>query len=304
MGLHGRDQSLHVDELTQASPADVGHTGLCTVVGIQFLVFGIVAVGIFYQLAAILSQNVYHFLTDRLLEALLPIVTMHHIVGLQVAEVLCIGECLLLHHSLHTRQILEEGLTLLVGDEGEALIGGDGLIGEDTDDESAEATRPVEDGDMTRVDILGGEAHIDGALIDLGQFPADHLQVFGRIDLRAEHIPDITGIDPALVAHLIEGVLGIALTIVGLTELLDIPEPDEPVFLQYLIEGLGGHRIVEELDAHLLDTSIADDGLEVLLRQGQGAAHSHTAAGTVDHRLHHQVLKHQVAMHQNDVVVL
>ena len=81
-------------------------------------------------------------------------------------------------------------------------------------------------------------------------------------------------------------------------------EPDQPVILENLVKRLGSHRIVEELDAHLHDTTVLDHGLEVLLGQWQGAAHRHTAVLTVDHGLHHSAFEHEVTVHQDDVIVL
>ena len=70
-----------------------------------------------------------------------------------------------------------------------------------------------------------------------------------------------------------------------------------------MIQRLRFHRLVEELDADLVDDSVPHDRLEVLVGKGKRRRYRHAGDGGGNDPLQHFVFKHQIAVHQDDVVV-
>ena len=81
-------------------------------------------------------------------------------------------------------------------------------------------------------------------------------------------------------------------------------QPNPPILFPQLIQGLGSNGFVEELDAHLADASVVDDGLEVFFGQRRLGIDGHATLVAAYDGIEHAVLEHQVAVHQHNIVVL
>ena len=303
VGLDGGDQALHADDLLQAAAAEVGHGQLGAAALIQLLKTLVLGVGELDELAAVLCQQAHDLVTDGLLEAVLPVVAVDDVGGVQGTDGVGVAQGLLLDDGMDACDIFENGLALLEGQQGEALVGGNSLVGQDADDQLAQLLSLADDGDMAGVDHIGGEAHVDGAVLDLAELGGDDGQILGGVDLCAQAFTDVEGLQGQGIGDLVQSSLGVALAVVGFAELCDLGKPGLPLGLVQLVQGLGLHGGGEELHAHGLDLAVLDNGLEVLVGQGQGGADLHAAVGTCQHILQHADLEDQVAVHQDDVVI-
>ena len=70
-----------------------------------------------------------------------------------------------------------------------------------------------------------------------------------------------------------------------------------------MVEGLGRQSVVEKLYAHLDNPPVSDYRLEILLRQRRGRADGHSAAGAAEYPAEDFILKNEVAVHKNDLIV-
>ena len=200
--------------------------------------------------------------------------------------------------------MLEEGLALLEGHQRIPLVAGHGLIRHDAHSQLAQAGGFLDELDMAAVEHIGGEAHIDSAVLYFLQLAGDYSQVVGIVYLAAEHVLHIQGQEVHLPRHLIQSILRIALDFARLAERYDLVQPYFPVSCRELVHGLGGHGVLEELNANLCHLAVSDDGLEILLRKICRGACCHDTALSRDQTVKDTVLKDHISMHEQQVSVL
>ena len=197
----------------------------------------------------------------------------------------------------------EEGEAVFQGDERSAPIRGDGLVREHADDEAAQFAGLADDGDVSAVDDVRREAHVDGPVFDFPEARGDDGEILGGVDFRAEAVLDIVGVDAAGIRDFVERLLRITLSVVMLAKLADFVQPEFPFGVVKFIERLRLHRTVKELDADGFHKTILYHRLEVLLGQRQRGADLHAAVLAVQHVVQHRRLEDEVAVHEQDVVV-
>ena len=123
---------------------------------------------------------------------------------------------------------------------------------------------------MSAVDNVRGQGHINRSVLHFLKSCRYSCQIFRIVDLRAKPVLNVKRSDIARAVKFIKSILGIALAVAVLTEFDYLIKPELPVLTLKLIKGLGFHSIVEKVDSHLLNESVPDNSLKVLLRQRYG----------------------------------
>ena len=156
---------------------------------------------------------------------------------------------------------------------------------------------------MPAVDQVRGEAHIDRAALDLLQPAGNDRQVLRIVHLRAEQVPHVQRRDIRRAVQSVQGFLGIDGELSAVHEGLNLAEPLLPVVPLQAVQGLGRRGVLEEVHADLHDLPVPEHGLEVLLRQGQGRRDRHAGGFAGEDLIEDLVLKDQVAVHEQNVVI-
>ena len=303
VGFHCRDKSLGLQHFSEPSAPDIGHSELSPGPCLDFLVFLVAGIGELHESSAIGRQYGYHFVADGFLEACAPVVAVHYDSGFIFLEIFFVAERSLVYDLVNAGYVLEHDLALRRGDKGKPLIADYSFIGQDADDQSSEFVRFFDNCNVSAVDDIGGEAHVNCAGLDLFKLRGDHCQVFRIVHLRAEEVLHVKGCDVGCSIQFIQGVLRIDLAVVVLAEFLYLAEPDLPVFFEKLIERLRFHRFVENIDAHLHDLPVDDLGLEILLRQRKCGGNGHTGDFRRHDPVKYLIFEDEVAVHQDNIVV-
>ena len=69
-----------------------------------------------------------------------------------------------------------------------------------------------------------------------------------------------------------------------------------------MIERLGGHGFLEELNTNLHHPAVPDHRLEILLRQRQGGGYGHAGTFAFDYPSQHIPGENQIPVHQDQIV--
>ena len=145
------------------------------------------------------------------------------------------------------------------------------------------------------------EADINFLCLDLLKSLAHDRKILGVVDFAAELILNVVRNDVCIVRNFIECVLGITARVLRFAESADGIKPCLPVFLCETVEGLGCERVIEELDADLLDLAVPDDCLEVLFGKRNGGRDRHCRLLCED-AVEDRILENKIAVHHYDVV--
>ena len=303
MGFHCRDKALGLQHFSEPSAPDIGHSELSPGPCLDFLVFLVAGIRELHESSAIGRQHGYYFIADGLLEACTPVVAVHYDSGFIFLEIFFVAERSLVYDLVNAGYVLEHDLALRRGDKGKPLIADYSFIGQDADDQSSEFVRFFDNCNVSAVDDIGGEAHVNCAGLDLFKLGGDHCQIFRIIYLGAEEVLHVQSSDVGCSVQFIQGVLRVDLAVVVLAEFLYLAEPDFPVLFEQLIERLGLHRLVENIDAHLHDLTVDDLGFEILLRQRKCGGNGHAGDFRRHNPVKYLVFEDEIAVHQDNIVV-
>ena len=127
--FYGCDRLLHAEELFQPAPSEVGKRQLCPCSLVKLSVLLVIGVWVLHQSAAVAAEELFHLVTDGLLEALCPVITVYHYIGTVFQYILPVAQLSLLHSPFNSLDIGEHGPALLKGQQRIALVACYGFIG-------------------------------------------------------------------------------------------------------------------------------------------------------------------------------
>ena len=116
---------------------------------------------------------------------------------------------------------------------------------------------------------IGGEGHIDDAVLHLLQRRRHCFQIERVVDLSAKQVLHVQRGNLAGSVQLVERVFRVDAGVPIFTETNNVVQPTRPVVSFQLVKRLRSHSVFKEVDADLHNLSIPNHGLEVLLRQRQ-----------------------------------
>ena len=303
MGFHRRDKAFRTQRPSQPSPADVRHGQFRPGPALNVPVFIVAGIGELHQPAAVGGENGGDFIPYGPLETGGPVVPMHHNVRMVPFQILPVRERVLIHYPVYAADIFKHGFPLGGRRQRQPLIGGDRFIGQDADHQPAQFLRLFDNADVTAVDNVRGEAHIDDAVFQFAQFRGDHRQVRRIINFRAEKAPHVQRGDMTGPFQLIERVFRVNVPPSALAERGDVIQPRFPVPAPQFVQRLGRHRLMEKGDADFPYLPVPDDRFEIFFRQGKRGRNRHAGSLRRDHTVKHLIFKNQISVHENEVIV-
>ena len=301
--LHGSHESFHVEHSLQSAATDVRHRqiGAGPVLDLPILI--VCAVRELNQLSAIGVKDGCDLVTNGLLKSRAPIVAVNDDVRTVFFQIFFVAELGLIDYLIHACNILKQLLPFGSRHKRQSFIGNDRFVRKNADDQLSQFLRLFNDGDMTAVDDIRGEAHVNDTRFDFPELCRYDRQILRVIDLGTEQILHIKHMDVRRAVQHIQRILGIHLCIARLAECDDLIQPQLPIFSAQFVQRLRFHSVLENIHTNLHHLAILDLRFEILFGQRQCRGNGH--AGTI--RRHNAVkdliFKNQIPMHQDDIIV-
>ena len=303
MCLHGCDRAFHLNGFAESSTAHIRQRQICSCPALQTLVFLITGVWELHQLSAILSQYCHHFFSHRLLESSHPVISMNHKIWSYFLQIFLIAQGLLLYHTTHATNIFKQCLSLRKRQKRISFIADHRFIRQHTDDQTSQAGCFPDNGNVTTVQHICGKTHIDCAVLHFCQLLRYYFQILRIVDLCTKLIFHIQRTDHAFVRNFVQCIFCIAFHLISLTECHDPVKPDLPVLFLQMIKGLCSQGILKKFNAYFFNLIIVNHCFKILLRKRKCGADRHTALFTFNHLVQNHIFKHQIPMHQQNVIL-
>ena len=128
VGFNSSHQPLDIQQLFQPRTPAISHTQLGLGSALDFLILPIPGIRKLHQPSAIGCQHRNHLIPDRLLQSVLPIISMHNHIRPVAFQIVPVAQGLLLHHLVYACYVGKKSHSLCLGQQRKSLVAGYRLI--------------------------------------------------------------------------------------------------------------------------------------------------------------------------------